>query len=187
VRTSRARPTGVVNDCRVDYDASGRYEGRSDHCSREQQTRADEARARYRREQGLSEVNPAGHRSEASSGWAAGSSNRVYQNIDARASGYGRTDLAGIKGNGAFDAVRARIGTSGDAIIDIAEPTSGEIRGRVESVEGRTVRLNVTAVYGYRASGTLAMELADASSVRALSGSGNGEHGPWSISFPTRR
>jgi hypothetical protein len=176
-----------ANDCHVRYDAAGTYQGQSDQCSRDQEHEASEAINRYLREQGSSEATPSHQRHEASSGWTAGSSNRVYQNIDARASGSGRTDLAGIKGNGAFSAVRARIGTSGDAIIDVADPTDGQIRARVESVEGRTLRLAVTAVYGYRASGSMVVELVDDHTVRALSGSGSGEHGQWSLNFPVRR
>ena len=177
------------NDCRVFYDADGRYLRRNDNCSREQQRSADVAIARYRRDQGPGTGRPPGRRPDRdnNSSWSAGSGSRVFENIDARGAGAGRTDMRGIKGNGSFANVRARVGTGGDVIVDIADPTDGQIRGTVRGVDGATVRLNVTSVYGYRASGTMTIDLTNANAIRAISGSGSGDRGRWSLNYPANR
>jgi hypothetical protein len=178
------------NDCRVFYDRAGRFVRRNDNCGRGQVRIADDAMARYRRDNNGNEnpgpIPPRRPDRNDNGGWSAGNANRVYENIDAHASGFGRTDMRGIKGNGSFANVRARIGTGGDAIVDIADPTDGQIRGTVRSVNGNTVRLDVSAVYGYRATGTMTVELSNANAVRAVSGNGSGERGNWSLNFRLR-
>jgi hypothetical protein len=191
VVTERGGESVVIfrNECRVFYDRDGRYVRRNDNCSRGQQRLADDAIARYRRDNTSNPgpIPPRRPDRDHNGSWNAGSANRVYENIDARASGFGKTDMRGIKGNGNFATVRARLGTGGDAIVDIADPTDGQIRGTVRSVDGQTVRLSVTSVYGYRASGSLTVDLRDATTVRGMSGSGTGERGQWSLRFQVTR
>jgi len=119
-------------------------------------------------------------------GWSAGAGSQVYRNIDASADGDGSTRMLGVRG-GAFSYARARIGTGGDVIIEIDDPTKGEIRGRVVEVQGRRVQLRVRSVFGYKASGTMTVQLRDANEVQRLEGDGSGERGRWSLTFRGRR
>lgn len=119
------------------------------------------------------------------SGWSAGRGSQVYRNIDARAQGDGMARMSGVRG-GAFSNVRARIGTGGDVIIDVRDPTRGEIRGSVRRVDGRRVEVGVRSVFGYTASGTLTVDLQSAEEVRAIDGEGTGERGRWTLEFDGR-
>jgi hypothetical protein len=114
--------------------------------------------------------------------WSAGSGTRVVANIDARAKGDGLARMQGVRG-GDFAVVRARIGTGGDVVLDVDQPTRGEIRGRVRRVQGRRVEVAITTVFGYTASGTLTIRLRSAEEVQRWQGSGSGERGPWSLDF----
>lgn len=118
--------------------------------------------------------------------WRVGDRAGVYRNIDARADGDGRTRMSGVRG-GAFSFVRARIGTGGDAILEIDAPTKGEIRGRVDEVRGRRVTLRVRSVYGYDGSGTITVTLRDDDTVARIEGGGTGERGRWTLDFRGRR
>ena len=119
-------------------------------------------------------------------GWSAGSGSQVYRNLEARAEGDGSTRMAGVRG-GAFSSARVRIGTGGDVIIEVDDPTKGEIRGRVEEVQGRRVQLRVRSIFGYTASGTMTVQLRDADELQRLEGDGTGERGRWTLSFRGRR
>lgn len=114
--------------------------------------------------------------------WTAGSGTRVHANIDARASGDGLARMQGVRG-GDFGVVRARIGTGGDVILDVDQPTRGEIRGRVRRVQGRRIEVAVSTVFGYTATGTLTVRLRSADEVARWQGAGAGERGPWSLDF----
>jgi hypothetical protein len=112
-----------------------------------------------------------------------GSGSTIYRNIDARAEGDGETRMDGIRGGGAFSVARARIGVGRDVIIDIDRPTSGSIRGTVRNVRGNRIDIDVNAVYGYKASGSMNVVLRDANEIGRLEGSGNGERGRWTLEF----
>lgn len=117
--------------------------------------------------------------------WSAGAGAQVYRNIDARAQGDGFARMSGVRG-GAFSIVRARIGTGGDVVLDVDEPTRGEIRGRVRRVQERRVEVSVSAIFGYTATGTLTVQLRDGDEVQRLDGDGSGERGAWTLEFRGR-
>lgn len=110
----------------------------------------------------------------------------MYRNIDARADGNGMTRMSGVRG-GRFTFVRARIGTGGDAVLEIDDPTKGEIRARVDEVRGRRVTLRVRSIYGYDGSGTITVTLRDDNEVERVEGGGTGERGRWTLDFRGRR
>ena len=120
------------------------------------------------------------------SGWSAGAGTQVYRNIDARAQGDGVARMSGVRGGGAFSIVRARIGTGGDVIVDVRDPTRGEIHGRVRRVDGGRVEVAVRSMFGYTASGTLTIRLRSADEVLAINGDGTGERGSWTLAFDGR-
>lgn len=119
---------------------------------------------------------------ETPGGWRAGAGSQVYRNVDARAQGDGVARMDGVRG-GAYSIVRARIGTGGDALLDVDRPTRGEIRGRVRRVQGKRIELAVLAIFGYTATGTITLRLRSADEVRSFEGSGTGERGAWSLDF----
>lgn len=117
--------------------------------------------------------------------WSAGAGSQVYRNLDSRAVGDGFARMSGVRG-GAFSIVRARIGTGGEVVLDVDEPTKGEIRGRVRRVQERRVEVSVSAIFGYTASGTLTVVLRDADEVQRIDGDGSGERGAWTLEFRGR-
>ena len=54
--------------------------------------------------------------------WSAGAGSQVYRNLDSRAVGDGFARMSGVRG-GAFSIVRVRIGTGGEVVLDVDEPT----------------------------------------------------------------
>lgn len=111
-----------------------------------------------------------------------GTGRRLYRDVNATTYGEGVTRFRDA-GDGRFDVARAQVSTRGDARVDIDRPTKGTIRGIVREARGDAVVIRVTNVYGYNADGELTITLRGDNEIGRMYGSGNSDHGRWSLRF----